>query len=186
MSTLVDELSFYAKIDSNTIPYTFKDINVREYFDDCVEEISLDLEMKKIEVQYYNEVDENTAVIADAEQLKRVINNIVGNSVKYMDKRHGILQIRLEDMGAYVQVEIEDNGSGIPKGDIPFIFDRFFRADASRNSKKGGSGLGLAISKKIIEDHSGKIWAESGLGVGTTIFFTLKKNENNSEKIRRN
>jgi signal transduction histidine kinase len=186
MSTLVDELSFYAKIDSNTIPYTFKDINIREYFDDCVEEINLDLEMKKIEVQYHNDIDEDTTVIADAEQLKRVINNIVGNSIKYMDKRHGILQIRLEDMGAYVQVEIEDNGSGIPKADIPFIFDRFFRADASRNSKKGGSGLGLAISRKIIEDHSGKIWAESGLGVGTTIFFTLKKNENNSEKIRRN
>ncbi len=176
MSTLVDELSFYAKIDSNTIPYTFKDINIREYFDDCVEEISLDLEMKNIEVQYYNEIDSGTTVIADAEQLKRVINNIVGNSFKYMDKRHGILQIRLLDMGSYVQVEIEDNGSGIPKADIPFIFDRFFRADASRNSKKGGSGLGLAISKKIIEDHSGKIWAESGLGVGTTIFFTLKKN----------
>lgn len=177
MSTLVDELSFYAKIDSNTIPYTFKEINIRDYFDDCVEEISLDLEMKRIEVQYYNDVDEATTVIADAEQLKRVINNIVGNSLKYMDKHHGILQIRLLDIGSYVQVEIEDNGSGIPKADIPLIFDRFFRADTSRNSKKGGSGLGLAISKKIIEDHSGKIWAESGLGVGTTIFFTLIKNE---------
>ncbi len=185
MSRLVDELSFYAKIDSNTIPYTFKDINIREYFDDCVEEISLDLEMKKIELQYHNDIDTDSTVIADAEQLKRVINNIVGNSVKYMDKRHGILQIRLSDIGPYVQVEIEDNGIGIPKADIPFIFDRFFRADASRNSKKGGSGLGLAISKKIIEDHAGKIWAESGFGVGTTIFFTLKKSDNNSEKIRR-
>ncbi len=185
MSKLVDELSFYAKIDSNTIPYTFKDINIREYFDDCVEEISLDLEMMKIEVQYHNDIDMETTVIADAEQLKRVINNIVGNSVKYMDKRHGILQIRLTDIGLYVQVEIEDNGIGIPKADIPFIFDRFFRADTSRNSKKGGSGLGLAISKKIIEDHAGRIWAESGFGVGTTIFFTLKKGENNSEKSRR-
>lgn len=179
MSKLVDELSFYAKIDSNTIPYTFKDINIREYFDDCVEEISLDLEMKKIELQYHNDIDEGTKVIADAEQLKRVINNIVGNSVKYMDKRHGILQIRLMDIGSYVQVEIEDNGVGIPKADLQFIFDRFFRADASRNSKRGGSGLGLAISKKIIEDHAGKIWAESGFGVGTTMFFTLKKSENN-------
>ncbi len=178
MSKLVDELSFYAKIDSNTIPYTFKDINIREYFDDCVEEISLDLEMKKIEVQYHNDINSDIKVIADAEQLKRVINNIVGNSVKYMDKRQGILQVRLLDVGSHVQVEIEDNGSGIPKADIPFIFDRFFRADASRNSRKGGSGLGLAISKKIIEDHAGTIWAESGFGVGTTICFTLKKSDN--------
>lgn len=184
MSILVDELSFYTKIDCNTIPYTFKAINIREYFDDCVEEIGLDLEMKNIEVQYHSEISEDTKAIADVEQLKRVINNIVGNSVKYMDKRHGILQIRLTDIGPYVQIEIEDNGVGIPRADIPYIFDRFYRADASRNSRKGGSGLGLAISKKIIEDHAGKIWAESGLGVGTTIIFTLKKSENNSDKTR--
>lgn len=175
MSILVDELSFYAKIDCNTIPYSFKEINIREYFDDCLEEIGLDLEVKNIEIEYYNELGQETKVVADAEQLKRVINNIVGNAVKYMDKSKGILQFRLHDIGAYVQIEIEDNGIGIPKADIPYIFDRFYRADASRNSKKGGSGLGLAISKKIIEDHSGKIWAASEPGTGTTVYFTLRK-----------
>ncbi len=175
MSILVDELSFYAKIDCNTIPYTFKEINIREYFDDCLEEIGLDLEVKNIEIQYYNDLDREIRVVADAEQLKRVINNIVGNAVKYMDKSKGILQFRVHDIGAYVQIEIEDNGVGIPKADIPYIFERFYRADVSRNSKKGGSGLGLAISKKIIEDHSGKIWATSEPFVGTTIYFTLRK-----------
>ncbi|MBP1753642.1 MAG: hypothetical protein H6Q59_40 [Firmicutes bacterium] len=179
MSILVDELSFYAKIDCNTIPYSFKEINIREYFDDCLEEIGLDLEVKNIEVQYYNELDHGTKVVADAEQLKRVINNIIGNAVKYLDKSKGVLQIRIHDIGNYVQIEIEDNGVGIPKADIPYIFERFYRADASRNSKKGGSGLGLAISKKIIEDHSGKIWAVSEVGVGTTIFFTLRKSDGN-------
>jgi signal transduction histidine kinase len=175
MSTLVDELAFYAKIDCNTIPYSFKEINLREYFDDCIEEIGLDLEVKNIEILYANEVDPAVEVVADAEQLKRVINNIIGNAVKYLDKKKGYIQIRIHDCGFYVQVEIEDNGVGIPKVDIPYVFDRFYRADASRNSKKGGSGLGLAISKKIIEDHAGKIWAESEQGVGTTIIFTLKK-----------
>jgi len=178
MSILVDELAFYAKIDNNTVPYSFKDINIREYFDDCIEEISLDLEVKNIEVQYYNELEADTKVIADAEQIKRVINNIIGNAVKYLDKSKGKFQIRLHDIGNYIQVEIEDNGCGIRKADIPYIFERFYRADASRNSKKGGSGLGLAISKKIIEDHAGRIWAESEEGVGTTILFTLKKSEN--------
>jgi signal transduction histidine kinase len=177
MAILVDELSFYTKIDCNTIPYSFKEIDIREYFDDCIEEIGLDLEMKNVEVQYYNELSQNTKVVADAEQIKRVINNILGNAVKYLDKPKGILQLRLHDIGAYVQVEIEDNGVGIPKSDIPYIFDRFYRADASRNSKKGGSGLGLAISRKIIEDHAGKIWAVSELGVGTTITFTIKKSD---------
>lgn len=175
MSILVDELSFYTKIDCNTIPYTFNAINLQEYFNDCIEDLNLDLEVKNIEVSYDNDIDQTLQVIADAEQLKRVINNIVGNSLKYTDKKEGRINIRIHDNGAFVQIEIEDNGRGISDTDIPYIFDRFYRADTSRNSKKGGSGLGLAIAKKIIEDHSGKIWAASEIGKGTTIIFTLKK-----------
>lgn len=175
MSILVDELAFYAKIDCNTVPYSFKQINLRDYFDDCIDELSLDLEVKNVEILYENEIDPSVKVIADAEQLKRVISNIIGNAVKYINKNKGVIQIQIHDIGEFVQVEIEDNGIGIPKADIPYIFDRFYRADASRNSRKGGSGLGLAISKKIIEDHSGKIWAESESGEGTRILFTLKK-----------
>lgn len=66
------------------------------------------------------------------------------------------------------------DGPGISEKDLPNIFDRFFRADASRNSAKRGSGLGLAIVKKIILDHGGKIWAKSTPGTGTSIYFTLK------------
>lgn len=178
MSVLVDELSFYALIDCNTIPYNFKEINIHDYFDDCIDDLSLDLEVKNIDILYKNEIDPSTEVIADVEQLKRVINNIIGNAVKYLDKKHGEIQVRLRDIGAFVQIEIEDNGCGILSKDIPYIFDRFYRADASRNSKKGGSGLGLAISKKIIEDHGGKIWATSEQRAGTTICFTLKKSKN--------
>lgn len=181
MSILVDELAFYAKIDCNTVPYSFKEINIQDYFDDCIEDLSLDLEVKNMEIKYQNNLDQNTYVVADAEQLKRVINNIIGNAVKYIDKQKGIIQIRIYDYDKYVQIEIEDNGIGIPKTDLNYIFDRFYRADASRNSKRGGSGLGLAISKKVIEDHSGKIWATSELGIGTTILFTLKKSIKNEE-----
>ena len=177
MSTLVDELAIYAKLDNNTIPYSFKPINLKEYFNDCIEDLSLDLEIKNIQVRYENEIDSSVEVVADTEQLKRVINNIIGNAVKYMDKQDPQIQIRLHDVGTYVQIEIEDNGIGISKADLPYIFDRFYRADASRNSRKGGSGLGLAISKKIIEDHAGKIWAVSEVGVGTCIIFTLKKSD---------
>lgn len=175
MSILVDELAFYAKIDCNTIPYNFKEIKLHDYFEDCMEELYLELEIKNVDVLYENDTDPTVEVIADAEQLKRVINNIIGNAVKYMDKKKAQIQIRLHDIGTHIQIEIEDNGIGIPNSDLPYIFDRFYRADASRNSRKGGSGLGLAISKKIIEDHAGKIWAESELGLGSTIYFTLKK-----------
>lgn len=175
MSVLVDELSYYAKIDSDTVPYSFKGISLHEYFNDCIEDLKLDTEIKNTEIILNNYVDSSVYVVADAEQLKRVIHNIIGNSVKYLDKEKGLIQIRIRDIGEYVQLEIEDNGSGIGNDELPFIFERFYRADASRNSKKGGSGLGLAIAKKVIEDHSGQIWAESAQGRGTTIIFTLKK-----------
>ncbi|HHX11467.1 MAG TPA: HAMP domain-containing histidine kinase, partial [Clostridiales bacterium] len=175
MSVLVDELSYYAKIDSDTVPYSFKGISLHEYFNDCIEDLKLDTEIKNTEIILNNYVDSSVYVVADAEQLKRVIHNIIANSVKYLDKEKGLIQIRIGDIGEYVQLEIEDNGSGIGKDELPFIFERFYRADASRNSKKGGSGLGLAIAKKVIEDHSGQIWAESEPGKGTTIIFTLKK-----------
>lgn len=175
MSVLVDELSYYAKIDSDTVPYSFKGISLHEYFNDCIEDLKLDTEIKNTEIILNNYVDFSVYVVADAEQLKRVIHNIIANSVKYLDKEKGLIQIRIGDIGEYVQLEIEDNGSGIGKDELPFIFERFYRADASRNSKKGGSGLGLAIAKKVIEDHSGQIWAESEPGKGTTIIFTLKK-----------
>lgn len=114
-------------------------------------------------------------IIGDAEQLKRVVNNIVSNSVKYLDKKKGIINIRIRDAGDFVQIELEDNGSGIAKKDLPYIFDRFFRADASRNSSTGGSGIGLSIVKKIIEDHGGRIWATSREGTGTIMHFVLRK-----------
>ena len=174
MDRLIDELTFYSKIDTNKIPYTFSRINVANYFRDCIDEVGLELEARGVELGYFNYVDEDVYVIADAEQMKRVINNIIGNSLKYMDKKKGIINIRILDVGDFVQVEIEDNGNGIGPRELPYIFDRFYRTDSSRNSAKGGSGIGLSIVKKIVEDHGGRIWATSKEGIGTEIHFVLR------------
>ena len=175
MDRLIDELTFYSKIDTNKIPYTFTKINVAQYFKDCIEEVGLDMEARGIELGYFNYVDEDVVVIADAEQMKRVINNIISNSIKYLDKKKGIINIRIKDVGDFIQVEIEDNGKGIAAKDLPNIFDRFYRTDSSRNSSQGGSGIGLSIVRKIIEDHGGRIWATSKEGIGTEIHFVLRK-----------
>ena len=79
MDRLIDELTFYSKIDTNKIPYTFSKINVNSYFRDCAEEVGLDMESRGIELGYFNYVNEDVEVIADAEQMKRVINNIISN-----------------------------------------------------------------------------------------------------------
>ena len=175
MDRLIDELTFYSKIDTNKIPYTFSRINVANYFRDCIDEVGLELEARGVELGYFNYVDEDVVIIADAEQMKRVINNIISNSVKYLDKKKGIINIRIKDVGDFIQVEIEDNGKGIAAKDLPSIFDRFYRTDVSRNSSKGGSGIGLSIVKKILEDHGGKVWATSRLGIGTIMYFVLRK-----------
>ena len=175
MDHLINELTFYSKIDTNRIPYTFSKLNVEDYFSDCAEEVGLELETKGIELVYANYVENDVVVIADGEQIRRVIHNIIGNAIKYMDKKRGIIQIRVKDVGDFIQVEIEDNGKGIGAKDLPYIFDRFYRTDISRNSSKGGSGIGLSIVKKILEDHGGKVWATSREGIGTIMYFVLRK-----------
>lgn len=175
MDKLINELTVYCGIDSNRIPYHFQKINVSDYFNDCVEEVGLDLESKNIKLIYTNFVDPAVMIIADPEQLKRVINNIVSNSEKYMDKKDGVLEIRILDEVDSVRVEIEDNGKGIAAKDLGKIFERFYRTDASRNSSKGGSGIGLSIVKKIVEDHGGYIWATSKEKEGTCMHFVIRK-----------
>ena len=175
MDHLINELTFYSKIDTNRIPYTFSKLNVEDYFADCAEEIGLELETRGIELVYANYVEKDVMVIADGEQIRRVIHNIISNAIKYMDKPKGIIQIRIKDVGDFIQIEIEDNGKGIGPKDLPYIFDRFYRTDVSRNSSKGGSGIGLSIVKKILEDHGGKVWATSRLGIGTIMYFVLRK-----------
>ncbi len=175
MDRLIDELTFYSKIDTNKIPYQFAKLNVDSYFRDCAEEVGLELESRNIELGFFNYVAEDVEIIADAEQLKRVINNIISNSVKYLDKPRGIINIRIKDVGDFIQIEIEDNGRGIAAKDLPYIFDRFYRTDASRNSSQGGSGIGLSIVRKIVEDHGGRIWATSKEGIGTEMHLVLRK-----------
>ena len=175
MDHLINELTFYSKIDTNRIPYTFGKLNVEDYFADCAEEVGLELETRGIELVYANYVEKDVMVIADGEQIRRVIHNIISNAIKYRDKPKGIIQIRIKDVGDFIQIEIEDNGKGIGPKDLPYIFDRFYRTDVSRNSSKGGSGIGLSIVKKILEDHGGKVWATSRLGIGTIMYFVLRK-----------
>ena len=139
----------------------------------------MDLESKNIKLNFDNLIPDDTMVIADPEQMKRVINNIIGNSIKYMDKdltkEQGMIEIRLLDDIDSIRIEIEDNGRGIAARDLGRIFERFYRTDASRNSSRGGSGIGLSIVKKIIEDHGGYIWATSKEGEGTCMHFVLRK-----------
>lgn len=178
MDHLINELTLYSRLDTNSIPYNFHMLNVCEYFNDGALDISLELEAKGLKLEYKNSVSEDVVIVADPEQLRRVVNNIISNSIKYMGRKDGIISIGILDIGDSIKVEIADNGHGIAAKDLPYIFDRFYRSDVSRNSSKMGSGIGLSIVKKIIEDHGGYIWAASVEGQGAAINFTLHKYDN--------
>ena len=175
MDRLIDELTLYARFENDRIPYNFHRLNVADYFGDCVEEIGMDLDSRGFELNYTNLVSPQTVIIADPEQMKRVVNNIVGNSLKYMDKEKGRIDFRILDEQDSIRIEIEDNGQGIAARDLPNIFDRFYRTDSSRNSSRGGSGIGLSIVRKIVEDHGGYIWATSREGEGTCMHIVIRK-----------
>lgn len=174
MDKLIDELFLFSKLDLKKVSFNFEKVDLLDYLSDCMEELKFDLEKKDINITLKNTIKRRIYVVADREKLKRLIMNIVENSVKYMGKKPGEIHVEIMTYTEFVNISFQDNGIGISNEALPYIFDRFYRADPSRNSNIGGSGLGLAISKRIVEEHGGKIWAESDGNNGTDVIFTLK------------
>ncbi|MFZ5967718.1 MAG: ATP-binding protein [Bacillota bacterium] len=176
METLINELFLFSKLDLKEISFDFQPVNIIDYLKFCVEDLEFELEKKGGSIRLHHE-NMTSMVLADVQNLQRVIMNIIENAIKYMGETPLNIDMNVKEQSEQVLVEIKDNGKGISAEDLPFIFDRFYRADKSRNTSIGGSGLGLAISKQIIEKHGGSIWAESEINKGTSIFFTLRKVE---------
>ena len=175
MTKLIDELLYYSRVSGNEFSYNFEKTNVKEFFDDYVKDLYLELDTIKINFSYSANVDADTMIDIDREQIKRALNNIVANAVKYMDKKDPEIHFRVKETMDAINIRISDNGRGIDEKDLPHIFERFYRSDASRNTKLGGSGIGLSIVKKVIENHEGSVVAISKSGVGTDIDIVLKK-----------
>ena len=184
MDRLVEQLAFYSLVDNGQVPYHFTKIPVRAYFDDCRDELAAELETQDFDLIYENTVPEGVLMIGDPEQLNRVISNVVSNSVKYRNKNEarGLLRLTVERSGGRILFGMEDNGIGIEEKDLPHIFDRFYRSDASRSAATGGNGIGLSIVKKIVEDHGGTVRAESRPGKGTKLTVGLRVYEENEHE----
>ena len=174
MLSIIDNILEIARIENNQIVLEESICNIEESFDSCIVMFNTAVQEKHQTITVHKQVA-NPYVYIDSSHLSEIVLNVISNAIKYMDKPKGIIQIRVKDVGDFIQVEIEDNGKGIAAKDIAYIFDRFYRTDVSRNSSKGGSGIGLSIVKKILEDHGGKVWATSRLGIGTIMYFVLRK-----------
>lgn len=181
LDRMIDELFLYSKLDLQRLPFHFERIHFDDYLQDFVDELRYEVAESRIEVELKIDQNSDYVINGDREHLKRVITNIVDNSLKYNDKNDKKLAFHLSSIDSYILFKLRDNGPGIAEENLPFIFNRFFREDLARGTEKGGSGLGLSIAKRIIEEHQGNIWVESKKGVGTTILFTLEKAGEESE-----
>lgn len=109
---------------------------------------------------------------ADKDKIDQVIENLIGNAVKF-SPQGGKITVLVERVKGKIEISVSDNGIGIPEKDLPHIFEKFHRAENASSEAIGGTGLGLSIVKYIVESHAGKIWAESELRKGSTFSFTL-------------
>ncbi|WP_054707367.1 HAMP domain-containing sensor histidine kinase [Bacillus sp. JCM 19041] len=171
MDRLINELLLFSKLDLNSIPFQFEKVKASDYISDIVE--AARVEYGGVEVTMDLQIDAETSIWADREQLYKVFANLLANSVKFMDKDRRKMDIRVLEEHRFLKVTIIDNGKGIGEEDLPSIFDRFYRVETSRNAELGGSGIGLAIAKQIIDAHNGEMGVTSKLGKGTAIYFTV-------------
>ena len=180
---LIEELFLFSKLDLKKVQFDLKEIDLISFIKDCLQELHFDY--KNITINYnFNDIS-SAVILADPNHLKRVISNIVDNADKYNDKDKTIINVRISEKNDnFYKVEIKDNGRGISEESLPYIFERLYREDFSRNTDKKGSGLGLSITRQIIEGHGGKIRAESEPGKGTAIIIELRKiiKKNGKEK----
>lgn len=174
MNALIDELFLFSKLDLHKEPFYMRSVDLNALLAQIAEESEFSFPDAQISLTV---PDEKLMTNADREKLKRVFENLIHNSMKYMDKTQAKITIQLEKQQDMAIVTFADNGKGIPDANLNAIFDRFYREEQSRNSNTGGSGLGLSIAKQIVEEHQGRIWATSELGVGTAVCVALPLKE---------
>lgn len=172
--SIVDDLESISKIESGNLILELRTFDINDLTKEVFDSTELIAREKRIHLAIKESCDKPFYVYADKDRIRQVLVNLIVNSIKY-GKKDGFTEVRFTDYDEIVSIEVEDNGIGIEKQDIPRLFERFYRVDKSRSRNQGGTGLGLAIVKHIIEAHGQKISAYSEFGNGTTFTFTLRK-----------
>lgn len=172
LDELVQDLLTLNQMESGVIKFTFTDFDLKDLIDEVIEELEHKASKKEVKIKWEYDVEKKYITHADRPKIYRVCQNLIFNAVKY-NHQGGEVHISLKTSKNNVQVEIKDDGQGIPPEDLKRIFERFYRVEKSRNKKEGGTGLGLAIVKHILEGHKSKISVSSTVGKGSIFSFTL-------------
>ncbi|WP_082235160.1 sensor histidine kinase [Halobacillus massiliensis] len=168
---MIEELFQHSQLDMGRLAFQYKRVDMREFLIEVMAEFESEWE----EIVFTFKADKVKPYFAkvDTEQLRRVMVHVITNSLKFMDKQEKEIDILLKEKKGEITVEVTDNGPGTLDKDLPHIFELFYQAEETKKFIEGGSGLGLPVSKRIIEEHDGKMKASSRIGNGTTISFTL-------------
>ena len=164
MSKMVRKMLFLAKSDRNKIEIEKGVISLNEIAESVVKDMNMLDEGR--DVKFLSEND--AFIFADGNLIKQLINIYIENSFKHTDEG-GEIDVKVWHDGEYAYLSVKDNGTGIEDSKIPYIFDRFFKADESRSGKVPGTGIGLSIAKQIIDIHGGQVEVKSRVGEGTEI-----------------
>lgn len=170
MTRLVKDLLQLSRLDNNQMKWNITKFSLEKLVRDCIQKLEISANEKNQTIECYK-IGDVEDVEADRDRIEQVLINILSNAMKYTPKG-GKISIYVGKMYSSVYVKVKDSGIGIPKEDLPRIFERFYRTDKARSREMGGTGLGLAIAKEIIEAHNGEISVTSDIGKGTE--FTIK------------
>lgn len=174
MDVLLEKLFYFSKLETGNMPFYKKNINIYDYIEDYAEDKKQELNEKNVEFEYNADYAEILCNV-DFEQIKRVIDNIIENSIKYSEAEKLCVSINVKSDNDNVTIVVADNGKGIAENKLNSIFELFYRGDESRTNS--GSGLGLYVCKYITEAHGGKIWAENNDGLCVYISLPVAKEE---------
>lgn len=179
INNLIDDLFLFSKLDMQKLDFKFEKIKIKAFMIDLMEEFEFTLKEKDIKFIFEDKLSEEVEVNIDGKRIYQVIRNVIGNAVKYGNNQEPEIQVRLCNDEAYVNIEVKDNGPGIPEDKLVHIFDRFYRIDGERTKDFMSTGLGLAIAKEMVEAHGGMIKADSIIGNGSTfvIQFPIRRGE---------
>lgn len=170
LAKLVDDLK-------NTFKTLEADLNINKTYFNITNELKAILSQfeplfKKEDFILEYSIEENIKISMDRDRFKQIMNNLLSNALKYL-KDNGRVFVTLKKEKSNIIITVKDNGTGIKEEDLSFVFDRFYRADISRNKETGGTGLGLSITKALVEAHGGNIYVESNYDKGTKFTILL-------------
>jgi len=172
---LVDDLDEISRLESGSAPLLEEKFLIQETIRDVYEEFTLQSAEKNISLEIKKGTERPLEVYADKSKIRQVLTNLIENALKYGHSGGNIIASCYDMDETHIYIEISDDGPGIAEEHLPRVFERFYRADRSRNRNIGGTGLGLAIVKHIIEAHGQTVNVRSKPGVGSSFGFTLAK-----------